>query len=658
MLGYSFFFRKVQLSLIFVMCFHGIWANDRIDSLKQVISATTDDSTRLRFINEVATYYIFNDSEKALALLNQGLKEASEHGLIFCLNELTNTKGIYFDISGDKDSARHYVESALQLSREYNFRDIERMALNNLGLQYWSSGEFQRALNSFFQALEINRKYFSDDKESEANNQSNIGLIYQELKQYSRAIEYHQRALSIRDSLGLTNGKAISWANLGVCYYTLTNWEEAVSSYLKARDLALESGNLRMYYALHDNLGSVYIKKKEYDKAVVLLRKSLERPAHVGTYPKSDLSTYSNLVAAYVYQNNPREALNHAKAGFEIVNNNPELKNFAGTLYKHAAESYYMLGRMEEGRELLAEFVAIADSVFAENHAKALADLEVKFRTQEREAQLAQAEASLARHQLHIEKQNRMIYGSIAVILVIAAAGVLLYRQQKLKNLQLEKDKELADAQSQIAFQKKLNEQRLHISRELHDNIGTYLTLMKTGLERLPDSAESHRVSDVIKLMKKTAIELRHTVWILNNETTTLEEIILRIRDLLQFSTLEISASADVIGDDQLVLSNIQSTHLIRIVQEAVNNALKHGGATQIDILIYSNRDDVAFEIRDNGKGFDPDARDNGNGVRNMRYRLQKLDGEMEIESSPTAGTKVRGSFPLSDISLIPHSTT
>ena len=632
--------------LVFVT--HSLCAsNDRIDSLVQAIPRTEDDSTRLRLVNEVAFYYVFNDNEKAIALITEGLAEATRKGLAFSQNELTNTKGVYFDITGVRDSARHYLELSLALSRTNGFKSIERMALNGLGLNQWNSGRFEQALKNFSEALDINRQHFPDSKESEANYLSNIGLIYQELKQFANAISYHQAALAIRDSLGLVGPKAISMANLGVCHKNLENFESAEQAYTEAIQLAREANNMRMYYSLHGNLGNLYLDSQQYDKAVAYLKKSLDRTEGVGQNPKSDLSTYSNLVGAYNAMGLAHEALRYARVGLAIVEENPDLRIFAASLYKNAAESNYMLGKRDEGSELLTNYTAVSDSLFKQNHAQALADLEVKFKTEEQQAKLAKAEADLVQQQLRIEYQNLLLYGGLFALVLILAISYLLVRQQKIKNMQLQKDVELAEARSQIALQKKLNEQQQHIARELHDNIGTYLTFMKASLEKLPEQSGNGTIGDVVDLMKKTAVELRHTVWILNHERATLEDILLRIRNLLQFASQEIALSVDVIGDDQLELTNVQSTHLIRVVQEATNNALKHSSATQIDILLYSKQTEVGFEIRDNGGGFN-EAGQSGNGITNMHYRMNMLGGAITIETTGR-GTTVKGEFPIEE---------
>src|SRR5690606_20933418 len=155
------------------------------------------------------------------------------------------------------------------------------------------------------------------------------------------------------------------------------------------------------------------------------------------------------------------------------------------------------------------------DEMLSEAKAQQINELTVRYETNEKEKQLLRHHARLAEQELEIRDRNAAIYGALALIIIAVVSAFFIYRQQKLKNLQLRKDAEFAEAQNKILSQKKLNEQRLHISRELHDNIGTYLTLMKTGLERLPGFSENHRAGEVADLMKKTAVELRHTVWLL-----------------------------------------------------------------------------------------------------------------------------------------------
>ena len=91
-------------------------------------------------------------------------------------------------------------------------------------------------------------------------------------------------------------------------------------------------------------------------------------------------------------------------------------------------------------------------------------------------------------------------------------------------------------------------------------------------------------------------------------------------------------------------LTDIQATHLLRIVQEAVNNAYKYSQAQNICIhLEFTNK--ICFSITDDGIGFEASAVQNGNGLKNMQSRITELKGVLQIKSEPNKGTKVSGCF-------------
>ncbi len=628
-----------------------------IDSLENVIKTTTNDSIKLRLVNQVAFYYIFNDIQKAIEMIDSGLDEANEKELWFSYNELTNTKGNFYNAKGVKDSAKIYYEKSINLSRKYNFVTIEQMTLNNLGLIYWSSGSFQEALDHFYKALDSNTRHTPENEENKATYLSNIGLIYQELRQYEKAIDNHKQALTIREKLNLESALAISNANLGVCYKNLNDYQNSIYHYNRGIAYAKSANNLRLYHAIHDNLANVYFELEDYPKAIELYKKSLDRPATVGGNPKSDLSSYSNLVAAFKTINQPHEALNYAQKGFDILEKDPSLKNFAATLYKNAAESHYMIGDINKGSELLAGYIAINDSIFTKNNAEALANYEVQFQTQEKEIQLAETRAALAENELKIGRKNMLIYGITALALVLIVLGYLLYNQQKLKNNQLLKEAELREALNQIAIQNELQEQRLRISRDLHDNIGAQLTFIISSIENLKygikseNGQMSNKLDHISSFTSNTIFELRDTIWAMNKPEITIEDLKLRIINFID-KAREIAANVnfEFIVDKQLsdeqAFSSIQGMNMYRIIQEAVHNALKYAEAKNIEVSLGLKDENIIISIKDDGKGFDQNNTELGNGLNNMKKRAGDLKGKLTIKTETEKGTIIKVVLP------------
>jgi len=513
------------------------------------------------------------------------------------------------------------------------------------------------ALEHFYKALDLNTRHTPEIEENQANYLSNIGLIYQELRQYEKAIDNHKQALAIREKLNLETALAISNANLGVCYKNLNDYETSIFHYNRGIVYAKSANNLRLYHAFHDNLANVYLELEDYPKAIELLKKSLDRPETIGAMPKSDLSAYSNLVAAYKTINQPRQALNYAQKGFDILEKDPSLKNFAATLYKNAAESHYMLGDIDKGSELLAGYIAINDSIFTKNNAEALAGFEVQFQTQEKEIQLAQTRASLAEKELKIGRKNMLIYGITALALVLIVLGYLLYNQQKLKNNQLLKEAELREALNQIAIQNQLQEQRLRISRDLHDNIGAQLTFIISSIENLKYSLKSensqtnHKLNNITSFTSNTIFELRDTIWAMNKPEITIEDLKLRIINFID-KAREIAANVnfefkvDKQRSDQQAFSSIQGMNMYRIIQEAVHNALKYAEAKNIVVSIGLKDENLKISIKDDGKGFDQNNTELGNGLNNMKKRAGELKGKISINTEIEKGTIIKVVFP------------
>lgn len=600
----------------------------------------------------MGSYYIFNDKDKALQTINRGLAEAKKAKFDFGHNELVNTKGIYHDVLGIKDSAEYYFSKALKMSRANSFYNIEVMCLNNLGMFHWNNGQFNQALTYFFDALALQEEKYPENKLGRSTYLSNIGLIYQELKQYEKAITYHLQALETREKYDLLSEQSISLANLGVCYKSLGKYDLAIASYKKGIEQAKKGNNLRQYYALHDNLGNIYQETGSFDLAITYYLQSLDRPKSVGNNPKSDLNTYGNIAFLYNQLNQPKKAITYADKGFAILKQNPGLRNFSEGLYHAYAESNYMLGKFETGRAYIDIFSNIKDSIFSKQNASALAEMEVKFETEQKEKDLAQSRAALAENELQIRNKNLLIYGTSILAFILALLGYLLYKQQKLKNQQLKKENQLKEALHQIAIQNQLQEQRLQISRDLHDNIGAQLTFIISSLDNIRYAISKGKVNleeklkSVSHFTSKTIYELRDTIWAMNKTAITFEDLNARITNYIdvakQFSIdIDFEFQVDDNVDPNHTFSSVDGMHIYRIIQESVNNSLKHAEATIVKIHISKENETLLMTIIDDGKGFDEKNIEPGNGLQNIKKRMKDIGGRVTIESNLDKGTKI-----------------
>jgi signal transduction histidine kinase len=219
--------------------------------------------------------------------------------------------------------------------------------------------------------------------------------------------------------------------------------------------------------------------------------------------------------------------------------------------------------------------------------------------------------------------------------------------QEKTNELQLERIGRLRS----VFDGEEIERQRL--SRELHDGIGQYLIALKLRIEGLlytdgPRMKKS--IQEVKELFDKTIDEIRR---ISNNLMPAVLEafgIKIAIRNLCTETSEHtgIEFSFESSGELDQMHTNIK-TYIFRIAQEAINNIVKHSSATRVVIRLSLDRDHVILEITDNGKGFDEEtaSRGMGNGIHNMRERVDLLHGTIRINSVIEKGTDINVRIPV-----------
>ncbi|MDG5492717.1 sensor histidine kinase [Psychroserpens sp. SPM9] len=624
--------------------------SQNLDSLLVVAKHIKNDSSKLRMYNKIGFSYIFNDTKKALEVITEGKDLAENLGLNFNLTELTNTHGIYMDVTGKSDSAAYYFEKALQMSRTYGFESIESMCVNNLGMYNWNRGAYDQALDYFFESLKMNE--IVDDEESTASSLNNIGLIYQEMNLSEKALAYHQKALKVREKYNLENEQIASLNNIGINLKDLGRVDEAISTYKKGIALAKQKNNKIDYYKLLDNLANAYNMNGATDLALQTYLKALDKPEDYDAEERSELSCLNNIATLYNEMNKPKVALNYTDRGFDLVKKYPEIELMSADLHLTSAESYYMLGDFKKARENKAKYISLKDSIFSENNAQAIADLEVKYETAKKERELLIQRAEIAEKNLTIQKKDMQVYGLIAIALILGLIGYLFYNQQKLKNKQLQKESQLKDALLKIETQNRLQEQRLRISRDLHDNIGAQLTFIISSIDNLKygfdikDEKLNTKLDTISQFASSTIYELRDTIWAMNKTEISIEDLQSRISNFIDKANtvsegvhFEFNSAASQL--DVIKFNSVQGMNIYRIIQESINNALKYSEAKAITVDVSFAENTFIFKISDNGKGFDMATTPMGNGINNMKKRAHDIGASINIDSQVGNGTSI-----------------
>ena len=273
-------------------------------------------------------------------------------------------------------------------------------------------------------------------------------------------------------------------------------------------------------------------------------------------------------------------------------------------------------------------------------------ELDAKYQNEKKKKELIESQAV-------IKEKNLLIYGTSLLAVILAILGYLLFSQQKLKNQQLQKETQLKDALHQIATQNKLQEQRLYISRDLHDNIGAQLTFIISTLDNikyaLKDKNEkiTGKLQGISSFTLNTIYELRDTIWAMNKTDISFEDLKSRISNYISNAqelteNIDFTFSVEENISQKYHFTSVQGMNLYRIIQEAVNNSLKHAQANKIKVEISETEAQLMIRIKDNGQGFEMDEVEINNGLTNMKKRAKEIQVLYTLESNKNQGTTVQ----------------
>jgi signal transduction histidine kinase len=197
--------------------------------------------------------------------------------------------------------------------------------------------------------------------------------------------------------------------------------------------------------------------------------------------------------------------------------------------------------------------------------------------------------------------------------------------------------------------------ERQRIARDLHDGIGQMMSAAKMNLSafesQISFASEEQRQSlqKVISLVDESCKEIRTVSHIMMPNALLKNSLASAIKDFVdKISNRDITAIVYTEGLDQRLDANTE-TVLYRVIQECVQNAIRHAGATRLDISMVRDKEGISGTIEDNGKGFDPSLKNGsaGIGLKNIMSRIDFLKGTVDFDSAPGRGTVVSLFVPL-----------
>ncbi|MFN3693568.1 MAG: ATP-binding protein, partial [Ignavibacterium sp.] len=475
--------------------------------------------------------------------------------------------------------------------------------LQELCEEYGELG-YQMKRNNLLKANEYMQKAISLAEENKvpmfhiSKLYDNYGVIKEMMEQYDSAFSYYRKALKIKEQFKDSIGIPYSLNKIAVLYASLKNFDKAYEYlYLSDKIRAKEKGEFGRIenLSLHADFLSM---ENKIDEAINKYEEVL-RSAQQINYTYLVLYSLQNLSDLYTKKN-----------------------DFQNAFLK--AQMYYNL----------------KDSIDNVDVKSRIAQLEIAYQTEQKNKLLAES-------QYQLKSREQQLLFAIVTVLLLTLIFIGVYKYQSLK-----KKRDLAEFEYKSKLQtaeleKKLSDEKLKLSRELHDNIGSQLTFIISSLDniayKIPEINISEKLGFIKDFSRNALDDLRNTIWAMKHQEGNLEELGLKTNQLI--SKVNGSLESVTIETDFHIIKNhslnsSQMLNLFRIIQEAIQNSIKHSGADIIKIIITSSDDGFSIIIRDNGKGFNINEITNGNGLLNMKRRCEESGGRFSISSSVN-GTEI-----------------
>lgn len=590
-------------------------------------SLSAQDNSAERWLHQ-ATEYRFNKPDSARFYCQKMLLEAQKTGNNEMEAEALRIMSISYEAQGNYKEALHYGLQSLKRWRQIGKAPKTANALNSVGIIYDQQGNFHEALRYYNEAYATYKTL--GDEEHIAMMNVNLGILFKSQGEYKQVIQHYKDAYAIYNRLKLPGEIAFCEANLGSVYYYTKQYDSCVYYSLKAEQALLEQKNLQFTPVAQANAGIAYLEQGKLSQAKIYLNKALKAHKQYGNKKETSF-VLIHLARLYEKQNLKTEAYQFLKEAKEmaLAINSPQQVLESSKLLA----DYYL--EKEDYKNAYNEFVnysLVKDTLFEQQKIKEITNHQVRYETERKEQKIDLLTQKNEIQQLDIRQRNLYLFMAALLVAVAIVTIWLLYRNRKIKEEKLKQEAFMQAELLKLEAQNILQKDRLRISRDLHDNIGANLTFIHTSLE------EMNFGDDMKSLVNDTINELRRTVWLINKSSVTIDEWVIKLREYYsRITKVNIISQTE---NYELTLISKQATSLFRIIQEAVNNAVKHANATEIKIQITQKSTNLHICITDDGKGFSFEKTD-GFGLGNMKLNAEDIGADFKMKSQPDKGTYI-----------------
>ncbi len=547
----------------------------------------------------------------------------------------------YLRISGD--SSKLYATEAIKQAQKYNNSKVLGEAYSILGANEKNQGNYEQAIKYHLQALKI--KEANRHEEGLCITYNDIGIVYKQMKRWEEALYYYRKSNEYARKANRGDAISFTYNNMGTIYNEVGKYDSSLVCYNLALSQAEKIASPGAIATALTNLGDIHFQHERYDSALYSFKKCL-------SYDKANEDKYGmalshmQLARTYSALNNPQAALAHIDTA-DIISKEENLLRERIDVLMIKSSIQEQLKDYDGAILSIRASAALKDSLISEETSKQVSELQTKYETEKKEQQIALQQSEL-------KSKNYVIAGISGVLLLGGLLSYSYYRRYRL--VQQTRLQQAVMHQQELATQAVLEaeeKERQRIAGDLHDGVGQLMSAARMNLSviaaelDIKDENKKNAFEKALSLVDDSCREVRAVSHNIMPNALLKAGLISAIREFIQKidqRALEVTLYAD--GINERLPVNVESV-LYRVVQECVNNVIKHSHANKLDITLIKDEEGISITVEDNGRGFDPKNISEGIGLKNMQTRIHYLKGSIEWDSAPGKGTAVTIHLPV-----------
>ena len=427
-----------------------------------------------------------------------------------------------------------------------------------------------------------------------------IAINYDDWGKGDSALYYYDIIIGKNEGLPVNDDLTIIYNNMGNTLLKQGKVGEAKNYLIKAYNYDKDQTYYYQTSTSANNLGSVYRKLQQWDSA--------------------------------------RYYLDIAAVSADSSGSIEKKRDVYYTLYELAKDTR----QFEEAMDYQQQYYALKDSIFRDDRAKIIADMETRYETdkKDREIVILNQENAI---QKASNQRNATIIGGLVVVIVLLAIVFYLWRQRSItyqREVLNEQKIRMREAQIKAVINGEEKE-RKRFAADLHDRMGQQISALTMNIQSLRTRQDDKHLRDEIfenttHLLADIQREIRNIAFNLMPQVLTKEGLIPALEELASriSKSHRVSMQVQVYGVEQR-LSEVLEISLYRILQEWISNVLKYAQATEIYVQFTEHDEELIITVEDNGQGFDLSQFKNskGNGWRNINTRLALIQAEMDLDT-------------------------